>query len=482
MEIGLSVALITSSLAFIVAYVIQRSCLRFKGLMKVIGLLPILAPSMLPAIALIYLFGNQGVMKPFIGDASIYGKGGIISGLVFWCFPHALLLMQTGLRQIDGRLYETATVMKTSPLKTFMTVTLPSAKFGVISAFITVFTLAICDFGVAKIIGGKTNVLATDIYKLAIGQQNFGMSAVAAMALLLPAMLTFSIDAWLKRKMPNMGSSQATDASPRSLPWIHSYMAVVTWLIMIAIVTIVGMAVYGSFVSFWPYNTGLTLNHYNLSAVSSYGFSPFYNSLTLGLLTATFGVFIVFLGAYFTERSSGFIFLKMFIRQLTMLPLAVPGLVLGIGYIMFFTASVNPLNGLYGTMALLVICTIVHLYSVAHLMCVTAFKNMPIELEGAAASLKIAKPVFIARIIFPMSLPVLIDVFVYLFVNAMTTTSAVVFLYSSSSIPASVSVMHLDESGYMASAAAMSVLILLTSCTVKLLGLLAANMLHRRQV
>ncbi|ROS05423.1 iron(III) transport system permease protein [Sinobacterium caligoides] len=482
MMIGFSVAAITVTLAFIVAYVIQRSCLPGKGLMKVVGLLPILAPSMLPAIGLIYLFGNQGILKPLIGDASIYGTTGIIIGLVVCCFPHALLLTQTGLRQIDGRLYEAARAMRTSAFKTFMTVTLPSAKFGIISAFITVFTLSICDFGVAIIIGGKTSVLATDIYKLAIGMHNFGMSAVAAIALLVPALITFSVDAWLKRKVTNMGNSQATNAPTQSLPLVHSFMGVVTWFVLAIILAIIAMPVYGSFVSFWPFNTTLTLNHYNLDAVSSYGFSPFFNSIQLAFCTAFFGTIVVFIGAYVSERSAGFKFLKALIGQLVMLPLAVPGLVLGIGYVMFFSSPSNPFNGLYGAMALLVICTIVHLYSVAHLMCVTSFKNMPVELEGAAASLKISRPMLILRVILPISLPVLIDIFVYLFVSAMITTSAVIFLYNSGNIPASIAVLHLDESGNMASAAAMSVFILLTACTVKLLGMWLARVLQRRQL
>ena len=142
----------------------------FRTAFRAVALVPILMPSLLPAISLVYLFGNKGFFKSWLMGETIYGPIGIVIGLVFAMFPHAFVIISTGLSLSDGRLYEASAVLKASRLRTFFTVTLPGAKYGLISATFVVFTHAITDFGVPKVIGGQYDVLATDIYKQVIGQ------------------------------------------------------------------------------------------------------------------------------------------------------------------------------------------------------------------------------------------------------------------------------------------------------------------------
>ena len=144
-----------------------------KRLFRTIALIPILVPSLLPASALVYLFGNQGLLKGLLFGGSIYGPIGIVIGEVFFTFPHALLIISTALAISDARLYEAARGAARHARRTFWTVTLPGARYGLISAAFVVFTLVITDFGVPKVIGGQFNVLAIDIYKQVVGQQNF---------------------------------------------------------------------------------------------------------------------------------------------------------------------------------------------------------------------------------------------------------------------------------------------------------------------
>lgn len=197
--LGLLVTVVVGILAFGYAYALTRSCMPFKGLFQVLGSAPILAPSLLPAISLIFLFGNQGIAKEVLGGNSVYGLIGISLGLIFWTFPHALMILTTSLRTSDARLYEAARALNTSSFKTFFMVTLPAAKYGLISTLIVVFTLVVCDFGVPKVIGGSYNVLSTDIFKQVVGQQNFSMGAVTSILLLLPALLAFTVDRWVQK-------------------------------------------------------------------------------------------------------------------------------------------------------------------------------------------------------------------------------------------------------------------------------------------
>ena len=142
------------------------------------------------------------------------------------------------------------------------------------------------------------------------------------------------------------------------------------------------------------------------------------------------GAAITFAGAYWLEKTRGADLVRPLIRFQAMLPMAVPGMVLGIGYILFFNLPTNPLNFLYGTMAILVLSTIVHFYSSSHLTAVTALKQIDSEFESVSASLKVPFYKTFWRVTVPVCLPSILDIGRYYFVNAMTTISAVVFLYS----------------------------------------------------
>ncbi len=163
-----------------------------------------------------------------------------------------------------------------------------------------------------------------------------------------------------------------------------------------------------------------------------------------------------------------------------MLPMAVPGLVLGIGYILFFNQAANPLNFLYGSMAILILSTLVHFYSSSHLTAVTALKQIDGEFESVSASLKVPFYKTFWRVTVPVCLPSILDIGRYYFVNAMTTISAVVFLYSPQTTLAAISILQLDEAGAIGSAAAMATLIVITSAGVTALLFAIEWLLIRR--
>ncbi|GEA52940.1 ABC transporter permease [Vibrio inusitatus NBRC 102082] len=480
LTVGFLVMVIVGVLAFGYAFALTRSCMPFKTLFQVLGMAPILAPSLLPAISLIFLFGNQGVLKDWLGGQSVYGLIGITMGLVFWTFPHALMILTTSLRTSDARLYEAARALKTSPLKTFFMVTLPAAKYGLISTLIVVFTLVVCDFGVPKVIGGSYNVLATDIFKQVVGQQNFAMGAVTSILLLLPALLAFAVDRWVQKKQKSLFDTRSVAYEPTPNKLRDNACLVYCIVICIAVLGVLGMAVYGSFVTFWPWNKALTLNNYNFSELSTYGWSPYFNSLTLAGWTALIGTVIIFIGAYCIEKGRAFAPLRQAMQMLSVVPMAVPGMVLGLGYIFYFNDANNPLNVMYGTMAFLVVNTVVHYYTVGHMTAVTSLKQIPAEIESTAASVKLPQYKLFFKVTLPVCLPAILDIATYLFINALTTTSAVVFLYSTNTIPASVSVLNMDDTGQTGAAAAMAVMIMISAATAKLVHVVLDKVLGKK--
>lgn len=454
-------------LAFAYAYGITRTCMPGRGIFKMIAQIPILAPSLLPAISLVYLFGNQGLAKGLLFGASIYGPIGIVIGEVFWTFPHALIIITTALAISDARLYEAAEALRASPNRTFWTVTIPGARYGLISAVFVVFTLVITDFGVPKVIDGQFNVLATDIYKQVVGQQNFQMGAVVGLILLLPAVIAFAVDQVMQQRQSALLSSRAVPYSPKPDPRTDRLMLAICSLIALAIVVMLAVAFFASIATFWPYNLTPSFKNYDFDMMDGGGWASYYNSLQLGALTALFGTAIVFSGAYLIEKTPRFGQMRGFAQFLALLPLAVPGLVLGLGYIFFFNSPSNPLNFLYGTMAILVICTVSHFYSVSHLTAVTALKQIDQEFETVSASLRVPFWRTFTRVTLPVCLPAVLDIAMYLFVNAMTTVSAVVFLYSPHTTLAAIAVLNMDDAGDVAPAAAMAMLIFATSAVIR---------------
>lgn len=454
-------------LAFGYAYGLTRSAMPGKAVFKALALIPILAPSLLPAISLIYLFGNQGLLNHWLLGASIYGPIGIVISQVFYCFPHALMILVVALAMADARHYEAARVLGASALRTFWTVTLPGAKYGLISAGFVVFTLSITDFGIAKVIGGRFNVLATDIFKQVIGQQNFEMGAVVGFVLLLPAVLAFGADRWVQRRQVSLLTARAVPlVAQRSLQrdaglWLFCA------LVAGAMLVILGMAVWASLVTRWPYNLSLTLANYQFSDFDSEGWRAYRNSLSMAGWTAVLGTAIVFCGAYVMEKTRGFAWMRGATQLMAMLSMAVPGLVLGLAYIFFFNAPGHPLGFIYGTLAILVINSIAHFYTVSHITATTALKQLDAEFEAVSASLKVSLGRMFARVTVPVCMPAVLDISIYLFVNAMTTVSAVIFLYGSDTKLAAISIIHMDESGFTAAAAAMAVVIVATSAGVK---------------
>jgi len=254
------------------------------------------------------------------------------------------------------------------------------------------------------------------------------------------------------------------------------YCSVIAFIVL----GILAVSAYASFIKFWPYNLSFTLDNYDFNLMDGGGWKAFRNSIWLGVLTAFFGSLIIFGGAYLVEKSRHYGKYRGTLQFLAILPLAVPGMVLGLAYIFFFNDPANPLNFLYHTMGILVICTIAHYYTVPHLTALTALKQLDAEFEDVSASLKVPFYKTFSRVTFPVCVPAILDISMYLFLNAMTTVSAVVFLYSTDTTLASVAVLNMDDQGELAFAAAMAMMIAYTCAGARILHALLTRGISRR--
>jgi iron(III) transport system permease protein len=260
-------------------------------------------------------------------------------------------------------------------------------------------------------------------------------------------------------------------------------------LIAVVILIVVGTVVYASLVDVWPYKLNLTLRHFDFRNVGGGGWGAYINSLWMSFYTAVFGVIIIFTGAYIIEKSRTWPGLRHFAYFLSMVSVALPGLVIGLAYIFFFNpkswtilgvAVPNPFAFLYGTMAILVLSNIVHFYTVSFMTGTTALKQIDGEFESVSASLRVPFYRTFARVTLPLSLPAVAEIAMYLFVNAMVTVSAVIFLYSPQIKLASVAIVNMDDAGDTAAAAAMSVLIIAACLVVRMVYTVIVHQLNRR--
>jgi iron(III) transport system permease protein len=491
LTIGVVTTVIIVTLAFVYAYALTRSCMPFKGLFRSIALIPILAPSLLPAISLVYLFGNQGMIQEALLGYSIYGPIGIVMALGFWIFPHTVMILRTALATSDARLYEAAAALRASKARTFLSVTLPAVRYGLMSACFVAFTYAITDFGAPKVIGGWYSVLSVDIYKQVVGQWNFQMGAVVSVVLLFPVVITFVADRLVQRRQVAQLSARSVPYEPKPNRRFDLIMFAYCSVVSLVIVGILAVSAYASFITFWPYNLDLTLVNYAFDYKDGGSWDAYTNSIILATLTAVIGSLVIFCGAYLIEKTRRYGQYRGALHFLSILPLAVPGMVLGLAYIFYFNPATftvpftgielpNPFTFLYLTMGILVICTVVHYYTVPHLTALTALKQLDSEFEAVSESLNVPFYKTFTRVTFPVCLPAILEIGIYLFVNAMTTVSAVVFLWGPETKLASVAVLSMDDQGDIAAAAAMAMMIVYTSAAVRVLHVLGSRWLERR--
>ena len=455
--ISLSATAVTIVLAYGYAYALHRSALPCRNLFRLIALVPLFAPSLVQAMGIVFLFGRNGLLnRTFDLGVNIYGYWGIVISEVFYSFPQALLILSAALAVADARHYESARMLGAADSRIFRTVTLPATKYGLWSAIFVVFTNVITDFGNPMVIGGDYSVLATEIYNQVAGQANFEMGTVIGMVLLVPAVLAVVVEKRIARRQYAVIAAQSVPLTIRPHRRFDGIMLAYVSLVSAAILAVVGTVILTSFVRLWPYNLGLTLHHYRFDVQN--GIQPLWTSVWVSLLSAVIGVLFAVSGAYVIHKFPNPVTRGLYF--LSVLPAAVPGMVLGLGYILAFNDPRNPVYLIYETTLLLAICNVYHYHAQGFLIATTSVKQISSTFDEASAILGAGFLRTLRRITLPIIWPSIVSVGVFFFMRSMVTLSAVIFLITPTTQLAAVSVLLLDEAGQLNQAAAFSVCII----------------------
>jgi iron(III) transport system permease protein len=449
--------LIVVALAYAYAYALQRTCVRLKPLLRLIALTPLFAPSLVQAQGLLLLLGRNGILNRSLDlDINIYGFWGTVIANALYTFPYAFLILSAALAVADARLYESAEVLGARPLRIFATVTLPATRYGLAATCFIVFMLVMTDFGNPMIIGGDFSVLATEVYNQVIGQAQFGLGAVIGIVLLVPAVGAKLIERRLTRRQHALVTAQSRPLVLKPALLRDVAFSIYAYGIAALILSVLVIVIAASFVRLWPYNMTLTLHHYTFDVQN--GTRPLWNSIGISVATAVFGVAVAGLTAIVTLKLRNALTAPL--SFLAILPSAVPGMVLGLGYVLAFNDPHNPLNVLYGTFALIVILAIYYNHAHAFLIASTSLRQISGAFDEASSMLGGSVLTTLRKVTLPLLWPTLLGIGVFFFMRAMVSLSAVIFLVTPSTQVAAFSVLQLSERGAVNQAAAFSVCIM----------------------
>jgi iron(III) transport system permease protein len=456
-------------LGLAVAFAVHRCRIAGSALVMAAVALPLLMPSLVQALGLIFLLGRNGILAKFFGvEINIYGFWGLLIANGLYALPQAVLIIGAALRAADARVYEAAEMLGTPGWRQFTDITLPNIRFGLLSAGFVVFTVTITDFGNAATIGGDYSVLATEIYNQVVGQMNFNLGAVVGILLLFPTVLAFYLERVSSQRQFGSISESAVPIQPVYAPRRDIPMTIVAWTIAALPIVTLGIVVFASFVWLWPYRFDLTLRHYAVKI--SGGYDPLWTTIYISLLAGLFGTILTFMLGAAMQRMPRAVVKPIYFFCL--LPAAVPGLVLGLSYIFAFNIAGSPLYALYGSAILIAICNCAHYWTQGFLTTITGLRQVPPSLEESAATLGASWPRVLRDVVVPFMAPTLVSVFFFLFMQSMVTLSALIFLVTASVSVASVSIMRLEEAGFTSQAAAYATctmaVVLAASCIMRL--------------
>lgn len=460
---SLAVTVVSTVLAIVsaysFAYAIQRSTMPLRNLFRLIAVLPLFAPSLVQAQGLILLFGRNGIInRTFDLGIDLYGYWGIVIASVLYVFPYAFLILSAALAVADARIYESAEMLGASKWRAFRTVTLPATRYGLAAAIFVCFTLVITDFGNPMVIGGDYTVLASEVYNQVIGQANFEMGTVIGVVLLIPAALAAIVEKRVSAKQYALISEHSKPLVPQKDRLRDAILMIAAIAISVAILSIVAVVVLASFVHLWPYRMNFSLRHYAFDVQN--GIQPLWNSIYVSLMAAGIGVLVVTAAAYVIEKFPSPASRALYF--LSILPAAVPGMVLGLGYILAFNNPLNPVYAIYGSLFIIAIANVYYYHAHGFLISGTSMKQISGRFDEASATLGGSRIQTFTKVTLPLLFPTLVGVAVFFFMRSMVTLSAVIFLITPNTQMAAVSVLYLQDRGATNQAAAFSVCIIAT--------------------
>ena len=447
---------------FCLAYLTTRGPWLLRKPLKVVSMMPLIAPPYLFAISLIILFGHNGIMTKAFGIKwSLYGFWGVAVGQTLAFIPLAYLMIENTLMSLNPNLEESAYDMGASEVRIIRTITIPLLAPGILKAGLLVFVMTIAEFGNAAILGGRTPFLAPDTYQMIIGEADFEMGSVLSVVLIIPCIIVFILHNYLLtgKKFTTIGGKPVASEPRRMTPLVMVPFMIISLVAAAAILVSFGVVLFASFTRIFGVKNDFVLTHL-LNFDSNLAI---YNSMKVSLIAGIIGAIIGTLLAYVIVR--GKFFGRTFIEMVSLSGFALPGTVIGIGYLLAFNAPPLKLTG--GIMILALNC-VFRFIAVGVEAGISKLHQINIEIEEASSDLGANFIYTFYKIVLPIMFPAFIAGFIYTFMTSIVSLSAVVFLVSPGFDLAAVKIFDAAVYGEIgiASATTMKLVVIVILCMV----------------
>lgn len=432
---------------------VTRSDSKVASLYRGASLLPLVAPPFIFSLALIILFGRNGVLTPIVSgwlgiEISIYGFWGVVIAQILGTFPVGYMLVESTLRNMSQDVEHASRDLGASQWTTLRKVVLPLAKSGIIKSALLVFVMAIADFSNPLIIGGGSPFLASEAYLAVVGQNNMELAAVLGVFLIIPSFLIFVFQTYfLKDSQLETISGESGGVNLPLNKTIKTVVVTISTIFVAFIVLVFTVVVLGSFVKIIGVNNEFTLDHFQ----NRTGWDSIYTSIIVSLFSAILAATLGILQGYLFARKT--IPGKRMLEFLTLFGLAVPGTVMGIGYVLVFN---GPPFFLTGTMLLLVLNMTFRKIGVGLEAAISKMHQIDSSMEEASNDLGAGPYRTFIRIVVPLLSPSFVAGFVYTFMTSMVSISSVIFLISPGTNLAAVYIFSLAQHAKIGMASAMS--------------------------
>lgn len=428
LKLGLTVSLLATTIGFLFAYASSYLKIKSKRLFDAIAILPIISPPFLIALSAILLFGRTGLItRGILGiqDAEIYGFKGLVLVQTLTFFPVAFLVLSGLLKQIDPSVEEAARSLGASRGSVFRTVTVPLMAPGIANAALLIFIQSVADFGNPMVIGGNYTTMAAQIYLQGIGSLDMAGATALAVILLVISVSAFIIQKYYIGKKSyitvtgKVSRARQLIDEPHIVKPVHGLVVAISLLVGLMYI----LVPIGSFIKLWGVNYSLTLDHFKY--VMDLGIKPILDTTLLALIATPITGILAMVIAFLTvrRRFPG----RSYMEFTTMLAIAIPGTVIGLGYVLTYNSG--PLV-LTGTAAILIIAFMVRSMPVGIRSGIAALQQIDPSIEEAASILGASSKKVFTSVTLPMIRPAFFSGLVNSFARSMTLVSTVIFLVS----------------------------------------------------
>lgn len=478
-------ALGTCLLSFVIgtflAWVNERTNTPFKRLFMVMALIPFIIPGILSTIAWILLLSPKIglinlVVKAALGleaaPFNIYSMGGMIWAEAIHLYPLVFLLMSASFRNMDTSLEEAALTAGSSTFMTLRRVTLPLMRPAMFGVLLVMFVRGIEAFEVPALVGvpAKISVFTTKIF-LAIHQfpSDFGLAGAYAVTLLIISGGGVLIYQRVTRRTERFATVTGKGYRPRVIdlgPWKWVTCFIAFLIFLLAVIMPVFILLWSSFIPFYGIPSRellakVTLANYHYVLTYPLALTAFKNSFLLSVGSATLVMLLTSVIAWITVKSK--IPGRVFLDNLAFIPIAMPGIVLGVSLIWVYLTLPIPI---YGTIWVLLLAYITKFMPYGIRTASATMIQINKELEEASLASGGTWFQTFRKIILPLLMPGFVAGWIYISIISLRELSTSILLYSYNSTVLSIMAFDLWEGGQYTYVCALGVLMVLLLVTM----------------